>query len=64
VLVYGGIKTFDGMDRHVWDNLILFAGASPFHSGAGACYHALQSTRNVSSAHTHFFRYARLELFI
>jgi hypothetical protein len=50
VLVYGGIKNFDGMDRSSFDNLILY----PTY-GNSWCYAALQSTRNLSSAHSHFF---------
>jgi hypothetical protein len=53
VLVYGGVKTFDGMDRQIWDNLVVYPGAAV--SAGPACFHALQSTRNLSSLHTHFF---------
>jgi hypothetical protein len=52
VLVYGGVKCFDGMDRQVWDNLIVYPSAAV--SAGPACFHALTSKRNLSSAHTHF----------
>ena len=51
--MYGGVKCFDGMDRHVWNNLIIYPGAAV--SAGPACFHALSSTRNLSSAHTHFY---------
>eukprot|EP00040_Diaphanoeca_grandis_P044659 m.13136 g.13136 ORF g.13136 m.13136 type:complete len:937 (+) comp9607_c0_seq1:64-2874(+) len=54
LLVYGAIKTFDGMDRSIWDNLILFATNANTHA-TSCCLAALQSNRNLSSAHTHFW---------
>jgi len=53
VLVYGGAKAFDGMDRHFSNNLIVYPKAAK--SAGPACFHALSSTRNLSSQHTHFF---------
>ena len=41
------------MDRNISHNLIVFPFAAPI--AGPACYHALSSTRNLSSAHTHFF---------
>eukprot|EP00041_Stephanoeca_diplocostata_P020313 m.452328 g.452328 ORF g.452328 m.452328 type:complete len:998 (+) comp21539_c0_seq2:36-3029(+) len=52
VLVYGGQKCFDGMDRNVTKNLFIYPSSSPV--AGPACFHALSSTRNRSSAHTHF----------
>ena len=54
VLVFGAVKTFDGMDRSVSNNLILYAHNAN-RMATSCCLAALQSTRNVSSAHTHFF---------
>ena len=53
VLLYGGVKCFDGMDRQVWNNLIVAPGVNP--NAGPSCFHALSSVRNLSSAHTHFF---------
>ena len=55
VLVYGAVKTFDGMDRSISENLILFAGGTAQHQATPCCLAALQSSRNLSSAHTHFW---------
>lgn len=52
VLLYGGVKCFDGMDRHVFNNLVVYPFASPM--AGSACFHALSSSRNRSSEHTHF----------
>ena len=54
VLLFGGQKTFDGMDRNIWDNLIVYPGNTNKMS-TNACLAALQARRNVSSSHTHFF---------
>jgi hypothetical protein len=51
VLVYGGIKFFDGMDKTASSNLVLFPNGV-MHGFE--CFHALSSTRNLSSAHSHF----------
>lgn len=37
----------------MWNNLVVTPSVIP--SAGPACFHALSSTRNVSSAHTHFF---------
>jgi hypothetical protein len=52
VVLYGGVKTFDGMDRYVARNLLVYSTANP--RAGGACYLALQAMRNRSSAHTRF----------
>ena len=54
VLVYGAIKTFDGMDRRIWDNLILYAHNAN-KIATSCCLAALQAKRNVSSDHTWFW---------
>lgn len=53
VLVYGGIKFFDGINRNAWHNLIIYPYAAK--SAGPYCFHALTSTRNLSSHYTHFF---------
>ena len=53
VLVFGAIKTFDGMDRRIWDNLILYAHNAN-KMATSCCLAALQAKRNVSSDHTWF----------
>jgi hypothetical protein len=50
VLLYGGIKNFDGMDRNNSNNLVIYPGVQ-----GGGCYDALQANRNISSGHSHFF---------
>ena len=52
VLLYGGQKTFDGMDRTIEQNLVVYPFASPV--AGSSCFHALNARRNLSSAHTHF----------
>jgi hypothetical protein len=51
VLVHGGVKFFDGMDRTAYDNLVLFP-QGVMHGFQ--CLHALTGTLNLSSSHTHF----------
>jgi hypothetical protein len=52
VLVFGGIKFFDGINRSASRNLIIHPAAAK--SAGPACFHALSSTRNLSSHFTHF----------
>jgi hypothetical protein len=51
VLVHGGVKFFDGMDRDAHHNLVLFP-QGVMHGFQ--CLHALTGTLNLSSSHTHF----------
>lgn len=41
------------MDRHFSNNLVVYPYVAPI--AGEACFHALTSTRNRSSQHTHFF---------
>lgn len=51
MLVHGGVKFFDGMDRVAHHNLVLFP-QGVMHGFQ--CLHALTGTLNLSSVHTHF----------
>ena len=51
VLVHGGVKFFDGMDRTARKNLVLYP-QGVMHGYQ--CFHALSGNLNLSSSHTHF----------
>lgn len=53
VLVFGGIKFFDGINRHASKNLIVYPYAAK--SAGAPCFHALNAQRNLSSHFSHFF---------
>ena len=52
VLVFGGIKFYDGINRSSSENLIIHPWAG--RAAGPPCFHALQADRNLSSHFSHF----------